>query len=45
VRRGVDCDSGPEIETWIGPEEEKQPILEKEWPLLPFLALADGAHS
>ncbi|KAI5779299.1 transport protein Avl9-domain-containing protein [Geopyxis carbonaria] len=33
---------GPEVEHWIGVENEGDI---SEWPLLPFLALADGAHS
>jgi hypothetical protein len=33
---------GPEVEHWIGIENEDDI---SDWPLLPFLALADGAHS
>ncbi|KAF8439214.1 transport protein Avl9-domain-containing protein [Terfezia claveryi] len=33
---------GPEIEYWIGVEDEGSL---SEWPLLPFMALSDGAHS
>ncbi|PWW73153.1 hypothetical protein C7212DRAFT_218356 [Tuber magnatum] len=33
---------GPEVETWIGLESEDDI---SDWPLLPFLALADGAHA
>ncbi|TGZ77249.1 hypothetical protein EX30DRAFT_335775 [Ascodesmis nigricans] len=33
---------GPEVEHWIGVDK---PDDISEWPLLPFLALADGAHS
>ena len=33
---------GPEVETWIGLEREDDI---SDWPLLPFLALADGAHA
>ncbi|KAG0127981.1 transport protein Avl9-domain-containing protein [Tuber indicum] len=33
---------GPEVETWIGLEKEDDI---SDWPLLPFLALADGAHA
>lgn len=32
---------GPEVEHWIGVDNEDHI---SEWPLLPFLALADGAH-
>lgn len=38
-------DSGPEIESWFGPEEGSDPAEENEWPLLPFMALSDGAHA
>jgi hypothetical protein len=34
---------GPEVESWVGVQDGE--AYEKEWPLLPFLALADGAHS
>ncbi|KAA8904152.1 transport protein Avl9-domain-containing protein, partial [Sphaerosporella brunnea] len=33
---------GPEVEHWIGVESENDI---SDWPLLPFLALTDGAHS
>ncbi|KAF8461673.1 transport protein Avl9-domain-containing protein [Kalaharituber pfeilii] len=33
---------GPEVEHWIGVEDES---TLSEWPLLPFMALSDGAHS
>lgn len=33
---------GPEIEQWIGVENESDI---SDWPLLPFLALTDGAHT
>ncbi|KAI5783156.1 transport protein Avl9-domain-containing protein [Peziza echinospora] len=33
---------GPEVEHWIGVEDESTLT---EWPLLPFMALSDGAHS
>jgi len=36
---------GPEIETWIGVEDGSDPASENEWPLLPFMAMSDGAHS
>ncbi|KAF2401977.1 hypothetical protein EJ06DRAFT_370124 [Trichodelitschia bisporula] len=36
---------GPEVETWIGVEEGSDPATENEWPLLPFMALSDGAHA
>ncbi|KAE9973683.1 hypothetical protein BLS_003471 [Venturia inaequalis] len=36
---------GPEVETWIGVEEGTDPATENDWSLLPFMALADGAHS
>jgi hypothetical protein len=36
---------GPEVETWIGVEEGQDPATENEWPLLPFMALSDGAHT
>ncbi|KAH8155314.1 uncharacterized protein LAJ45_00324 [Morchella importuna] len=32
---------GPEVEHWIGVDDQDHI---SEWPLLPFLALADGAH-
>ena len=36
---------GPEVETWIGVEDGSDPASENEWPLLPFMAISDGAHS
>lgn len=36
---------GPEVETWLGVEEGSDPASENEWPLLPFMALSDGAHT
>ncbi|CCX12119.1 Similar to Late secretory pathway protein AVL9; acc. no. Q12500 [Pyronema omphalodes CBS 100304] len=33
---------GPEVEQWIGVENEDDI---SDWPLLPFLALTDGAHT
>jgi hypothetical protein len=37
---------GPEVETWIGTEEGEDPAADNDWSsILPFLALADGAHS
>ncbi|OCL14171.1 cytoplasm protein [Glonium stellatum] len=36
---------GPEVETWLGVEEGSDPASENEWPLLPFMALSDGAHA
>jgi hypothetical protein len=37
---------GPEVETWIGVKEGEDPAAENDWSsILPFLALADGAHS
>jgi hypothetical protein len=36
---------GPDVESWIGVEEGSDPATENDWPLLPFMALADGAHS
>ncbi|KAF2089748.1 hypothetical protein K490DRAFT_55320 [Saccharata proteae CBS 121410] len=36
---------GPEVERWIGVEEGTDPAAENEWPLLPFMALSDGAHA
>lgn len=36
---------GPEVETWFGVEEGRDPAAEYDWPLLPFMALSDGAHA
>lgn len=37
---------GPEVETWIGVKEGDDPATDNDWSsILPFLALADGAHS
>ncbi|KAF2456060.1 transport protein Avl9-domain-containing protein [Lineolata rhizophorae] len=36
---------GPEVETWLGVDEGSDPASENEWPLLPFMALSDGAHA
>ncbi|KAF2198960.1 hypothetical protein GQ43DRAFT_399784 [Delitschia confertaspora ATCC 74209] len=36
---------GPEVERWLGVEEGSDPATENEWPLLPFMALSDGAHA
>jgi hypothetical protein len=33
------------VETWIGVGDGADPATENEWPLLPFFALSDGAHS
>ena len=35
---------GPEVENWFGVEEGVDPSVAYEWPLLPFMALSDGAH-
>ncbi|KAK3897674.1 late secretory pathway protein AVL9 [Staphylotrichum tortipilum] len=36
---------GPEVETWFGVDEGHDPAVEYDWPLLPFMALSDGAHA
>lgn len=36
---------GPEVEKWFGVEEDRDPATEYDWPLLPFMALSDGAHA
>lgn len=36
---------GPEVETWFGAGEGVDPTVEYGWPLLPFMALSDGAHA
>jgi hypothetical protein len=36
---------GPEVETWFGAAEGTDPAVEFNWPLLPFMALSDGAHA
>ncbi|ESZ95683.1 hypothetical protein SBOR_3903 [Sclerotinia borealis F-4128] len=36
---------GPEVEYWFGAEDGTDPAVENEWPLLPFMALSDGAHT
>ncbi|KAI9054980.1 hypothetical protein LZ554_002123 [Drepanopeziza brunnea f. sp. 'monogermtubi'] len=36
---------GPEVESWFGAPEGVDPAVENEWPLLPFMALSDGAHA
>lgn len=36
---------GPEVETWFGVEEGRDPAAEYDWTLLPFMALSDGAHA
>ncbi|KAK0129131.1 late secretory pathway protein avl9 [Cadophora gregata] len=35
---------GPEVESWFGAPEGVDPAVDNEWPLLPFMALSDGAH-
>lgn len=42
----TDCKSrGPEIETWFGVEDGRDPAAENDWSFLPFMALSDGAHA
>ncbi|KAK4130535.1 hypothetical protein BT67DRAFT_464947 [Trichocladium antarcticum] len=36
---------GPEVERWFGVDEGHDPAVEYDWPLLPFMALSDGAHA
>lgn len=36
---------GPEVETWFGADEGIDPAIKYNWPLLPFMALSDGAHA
>ncbi|CCU74301.1 transport protein Avl9 [Blumeria hordei DH14] len=36
---------GPEVEFWFGAPENSDPAIENDWPLLPFMALSDGAHA
>jgi hypothetical protein len=36
---------GPEVENWFGAEEGTDPAVDHDWPLLPFMALSDGAHA
>ncbi|KAI2635979.1 hypothetical protein GGS21DRAFT_58524 [Xylaria nigripes] len=36
---------GPEVETWFGVSEGRDPAAEWDWTLLPFMALSDGAHA
>jgi hypothetical protein len=36
---------GPEVERWFGAEEGRDPAVDHDWPLLPFMALSDGAHA
>lgn len=35
---------GPEIEHWIGVEEDHDPTTDHDWQLIPYMALPDGAH-
>ncbi|KAB5577743.1 transport protein Avl9-domain-containing protein [Coniochaeta sp. 2T2.1] len=36
---------GPEVEKWFGAEEGRDPAVDYDWGLLPFMALSDGAHA
>lgn len=36
---------GPEVEAWFGAAEGSDPAVDYNWPLLPFMALSDGAHA
>jgi len=36
---------GPEVERWFGAEEGRDPAVDHDWTLLPFMALSDGAHA
>ncbi|KFZ17621.1 hypothetical protein V502_04527 [Pseudogymnoascus sp. VKM F-4520 (FW-2644)] len=36
---------GPEVESWYGADEGVDPAELNNWPLLPFMALSDGAHA
>lgn len=36
---------GPENEAWFGAPEGIDPAIKYNWPLLPFMALSDGAHA
>ncbi|KAI3331406.1 transport protein Avl9-domain-containing protein [Ustulina deusta] len=36
---------GPEVERWFGVPEGRDPAVEWDWTLLPFMALSDGAHA
>jgi hypothetical protein len=40
-----ECIRGPEVESWYGAKEGTDPAIDHEWPLLPFMALSDGAHA
>jgi hypothetical protein len=36
---------GPEVEKWFGAEDGRDPAVDYDWTLLPFMALSDGAHA
>ncbi|KAG6313937.1 hypothetical protein E4U22_000483 [Claviceps purpurea] len=36
---------GPEVESWFGAGDGIDPAITYGWPLLPFMALSDGAHA